>query len=534
TPIEQSIDSIFSNYQGKPGCAVAIVKDGKTLFKKGYGLANLSYSIPVDTSTVFNTASNAMQFTAACIFLLEQRGKLKLDDPIQNYLPDFPTYGTTPITIRHLLYHTSGLRSFYATLYAKNKYWGNSYDNVDAVKMLTRHKDLNFKPGTRHYFSGSNYILLANIIEKVSGQPLDAFAQQNLFGPLGMTSTFFRTNRDTIIKNQAIGYEAIDNHFIQNHYHDNTVLGDGGLYMNLEDFIKWNHNLSTGTVGGKVLQKKMLTSAILSNGQKIECSGGLFIIDHNFIDSLPVAVHYGNWGGFQTLYYKFLEQDVAFIIMSNNASTNMRGLRSQMIPLFLGDKIASAQETMTDDTPPALAMTLAEKARFCGKYYSTLNGYLREIALEGDQLMYIRPGASATPLMAISPNELVYEAMPAIKFTFDPDTYGSMVSTVNNLSPMPYTKYKEHSYSPSELKQFENQYHNQDIDGVYELIVRGDELQILVEGEEIFRIKAIAKDLFASDHNGYLTFKRDEKGNITGFIQYDDHLYGLAFNLYSS
>ncbi len=532
--LEASIDRIFTTYEKQPGCAIAIVQKGKPIFQKGYGFANLSYDIPVNEKTIFDIGSNAQSITAACIFLLEEEGVLNLNDPIQKYMPEIPKYSDTPVTISNLLYHTSGLRSFYATLHAKNNFWGDSYDNKDAARIITRHKALNFPTGTKHYFSNTNYILLANVVEKVTGKSLGDYAHQKFFHPLGMTHTFFKQDRDSIIKNRAIGYSFEEDAFKEEHNYNATVVGHGGLYTNLEDFIKWSNNLSSGRVGGASLRKKMITPGKLSNGKQIECSSGLFVINHNNIDNLPVAVHNGGWAGFSSFYYKFLDQDVAFIILSNNETTNGWALVNQLTPLFLSETIEKATKVTEDKRKPInpYQLSLAQKKKFIGRYYNTFNGYLRQIKLEGGKLIYERPGAPPTPLMAINTSELVYETAPQIKFTFNKDTFQTFVVTVNDSGPEEYQKYKQRVYTTSELKAFENRYYNQDIGGEYEFVALENELQIMVTGKEMVKMRPIANDLFTSDHSGYIKFHRDEQGKIVGFTQYDDHLHGLQFELY--
>lgn len=534
TKLEASLDLIFSAYENQPGCAIAVVKKGKTIFQKGYGLANLSYNIPVTEKTVFDIGSNAQSITAACIFALEEKGQLSLQDPIQKYLPEIPTYGDTPITISNLLYHTSGLRSFYATLHAKNKFWGDSYTNSDAIQTIAKHKALNFPTGTKHYFSNSNYILLASIIEKVTRKSLGKYADETFFKPLGMTNTFFKEEKGGIIKNKAIGYSVAGGSFSQE-YNNATVVGHGGLYTTLEDFIKWSNNLSSGIVGGNKLLKRLITQGKLANGKQIECTGGLFAINHNNIDNLPVVVHNWRWSGFSSFYYKFLDQDVAFIVLSNSENTNGWALGDQLIPLFLSETIEKATAVHQSKTNQAaikpFQLTKIQKEKFVGSYYNSFNGYLRHIRLDGDKLMYERPGAPATPLMAISAHELVYESRPHVKFTFDKDDFQTFQVTINDGQPMGYQKYEKYTYTASELKAFEQTYYNEDIDGAYQLVALESELQIKVDGEEISKMQPIAKDMFTSDHSGYLKFQRDTQGAITGFIQYDDHLHGLRFKI---
>ncbi|WP_400078117.1 serine hydrolase domain-containing protein [Winogradskyella sp. R77965] len=530
---EQSkkIDSIFEAYNNKPGIAIAIVQDGKTIFKKGYGMANLSYDIPVTSKTIFDVGSNSKQFTAACIFLLEQEGKLRFDDPIQKYLPEIPSYSSKPITIQHLIYDTSGLRPYLATLYAKNIYYGDSFDNEDVIKLIAKHKGLNFPVGTKHSWSHTNYALLASIVEKASGKSLRAYAKEKIFNPLGMVNTYYREDKDTIVKNTAIGYQSEDDKFKKFHYYNHTVVGNGGLHTNLEDFARWSNNLKTGTVGGTQFIKRMVTPGTLANGKSIRYAGGVYSRNYYDIDGFPAVAASGTWGGFQSLFYKFINQDLTVIILSNNANTNPWGQLDQIVPLFLEDEIAQARQAMNNSTnveiQKPLSLSKTENRKFSGMYYNTFNGELRQIELDGNRLMYKRAGANPTPLVAISPNELIYENAPQVKFTFNTNSYDSMVITVNDGEPMPYQKYSKHSYKHSELKQFENNYFNEDMDEMFELVAIENELGMLVKGKEIIRFKPVTIDLFTSKHSGYIVFERNRNNKITGFTRYDNILYNL-------
>ncbi|MEX0289088.1 MAG: serine hydrolase domain-containing protein [Flavobacteriaceae bacterium] len=533
---ETAIDSIFSHYQNKPGCAIAIVKDGVTLFKKAYGLANLAFDVPINSHTVFDVASDAKQFTAACIFLLEQEGKLKLDDPIQKYLPEFPVYDGDPITIRNLLHHTSGLRSYLSTLYSKNLYWGDSFDNSDALKILIRHKDLNFPTGTRFYYSNSNYALLASIVKKASGVSLGRYARQKLFVPLGMTSTFFKQERDTVVKNIATGYESAGDYFKQLHYYNAHVIGDGGLHTNLEDFVRWSNNFRNGTVGGDELIKSMMSSGSLANGDKIAYAGGLYNERYRNMKDFPAIGHSGAWAGFRSLFYKFLDQDLAFIILSNNADTNVWVLLDQLMPLFLEDEMQKAQSEamgrVEQNMGETIKLTRAEMSRFCGEYYNTITGVLRAIEMQGDTIFYKRSDGRATPLIPMDSNTLTFEGAPFVKLTFNDSAYQSMVFTVNDQDPAPFKKYDKRTYSEAELKEFENKYYSEDIDEVHEIVALKTGLKVLARGKELVHLEPFTKDAFRAEHFGYIVFYRDDnKGKVTGFTRYDDHLYNLKFEL---
>ena len=203
------VDTLFQKMDTtvSPGCALAVMKDGRILYKRGYGMADLEHNVPITPSTVFHVASMSKQFTAASILMLAQDGKLSLDDPVRKYIPELPDFGTL-VTIRQLIHHTSGLRDQWDLLGLSG--WRYSLDLItddDVLSVVSRQRDLNFPPGSKHLYSNTGYTLLAQIVKRVSGQSYREFTEARIFEPLHMKSTHFRDDHAEIIKNMAYGYE---------------------------------------------------------------------------------------------------------------------------------------------------------------------------------------------------------------------------------------------------------------------------------------------------------------------------------------
>jgi len=201
-----AVDKLFSQWDKKdtPGCALAIVKDGKIIYKQGYGLANLELNVPITPQSVFYIGSVSKQFVTMCIAILDKQGKLSLDGDIRKYVPELPDYGP-PITVRHLIYHTSGLRDYLTLLGIAGIDFG-TYHEDDVVELIAQQKELNFAPGKEYLYSNSGYFLLAVIVERASGKSLRKFAEQNIFKPLGMKNSHFHDDYRILIKNRASGY----------------------------------------------------------------------------------------------------------------------------------------------------------------------------------------------------------------------------------------------------------------------------------------------------------------------------------------
>jgi len=254
--IESRIDSLFDEYNDQPGCAVAVYGNGEILFQKGYGFANLDYDIRITPRTVFDIGSVSKQFTAACILLLENEGKLSLDDPVRNHIPEIPQYESGEITIRQLLHHTSGLRDYLTLMYLAGDSFDDYFTEEMGLKILKRQKALNFTPGSEHLYSNSGYLVLAIIVRRVSGMSIGDYAMQKIFEPLGMENTFIYEDGGRVVKNRAIGYSKKDDEFKREHHFDFVVGGDGQVYTTVEDFFMWSENFKSGKVGNETFLKK--------------------------------------------------------------------------------------------------------------------------------------------------------------------------------------------------------------------------------------------------------------------------------------
>ena len=202
-----TIDSLFlqQDNESSPGAAIGIIQEGKLIYTKGYGMGNLDYQIPLSADSKFYIASTSKQFTATCIALLSIEGKIGLDDEIQKYITEIPNYGKK-ITIRNLVHHTSGLRDYLGLMYLSGKSFEDYFTIDDGIKLLTNQRSLNFSPGEKHLYSNSGYILMAEIVNRVSGMTIREYADKNIFRPLGMTNTFFNDDYSQITKNRVISY----------------------------------------------------------------------------------------------------------------------------------------------------------------------------------------------------------------------------------------------------------------------------------------------------------------------------------------
>jgi CubicO group peptidase (beta-lactamase class C family) len=295
-PAPAAIDKVFATWDhpDTPGAALAVVRDGKIVYSRGYGMANLEYGVPNAPSTIFHAASLSKQFTAMCIHILAQEGKLSLDDPARKYLPELAVEGP-PITIRHLLHHTSGLRDQWELLRLAGLRMDDGITENDILGLLWQQRQLNFAPGEDELYSNSGYSLLGLIVRRVSGQSLAAFAQDRIFGPLGMKNTRFLENYGTLVKGRAYSYQRTREgyRYVALSY-SNT--GATSLLTTVEDLALWNGNFDEPRAGGPAAVAALLVSGKLNDGFDTRYASGVELKPYR---GLPAVAHSGSDAGYR-------------------------------------------------------------------------------------------------------------------------------------------------------------------------------------------------------------------------------------------
>ena len=375
TADQTKIDELFKTWSSNssPGAALGIVKDGKLVYTKGYGMADLEHDVPITDSTIFYIGSVSKQFVTMCILLLEEQGKINLDDRVQKYLPDFPEY-SAPLTIRHFIHHTSGVRDN-LTLWSLA---GNDYlDHINKEEMyqlIRRQKELNFNPGEKFLYSNSCYFMLGLVIEKISGMSLHDFAQKNIFEPLGMRHTFFQDDNTRIIKNRAFSYLE-ENGRYKNQIMRYDLVGSGGIYSNIKDLYLWDQNFYHNKLGkgSQALIDKMHTEDTLNNGKS---TGYAYGIQNGMYRGLRTVSHLGALASYRSYLLRFPEQKFSVIILGNVTPIPIDELsygiadillEKQMTPLLHGDKTANTANALNQEQKDFAVDNIQQ---YAGAYYS--------------------------------------------------------------------------------------------------------------------------------------------------------------------
>jgi CubicO group peptidase (beta-lactamase class C family) len=377
TDLTDKVDEMFKewNRNDSPGAALGIIKDGRIIYARGYGIASLEHTIPWTPQTVSRTGSISKQFIAMCIAILAEQGKLSLDDDIRKHMPDWHEYDG-PITLRHLLHHTSGVREYLTLVELMGKPEGSGYVYTpkELARTLSRQKELNFKPGEMYSYSNSGYFLLSEIISRVSGIKTSTFAKKYIFDPLGMNNTHFHDDPNMIVENRAYGYSPKKEGGFRLDILRLKVIGDLGVFTSIEDFLKWDQNFYDNKLGKgtKNLIKVMLTLGKLNNGEEIPYALGLNISRYG---GLRIMSHGGSAVGYRAYYMQFPDQQFSVVILSNLSTFNTGRIARKIADLYLADQfteppIPRRRERYPEEKREPITLSSSQLQEYRGKYYS--------------------------------------------------------------------------------------------------------------------------------------------------------------------
>jgi CubicO group peptidase (beta-lactamase class C family) len=437
--IDARIDELFAdwNRDDAPGAAVAVIRDGEIVYRNAFGMADLERSVPLTPDSVFEIGSISKQFTAMCILLLENDGELGLDDDIRNYVPEMPEY-EAPITIRHLLHHTSGVRDIETLIPLAGWHWFNYHSLDEQLALITRQKALNFPPNTEYLYSNSGYILLALVVERLSGKSLPEFAEERIFGPLGMEHTLFWDTPGQIVPGRALSYSPTDDGGWSDETWNLPFYGPAGVYTTVGDLALWDANFYDNRLGGGAgLIERMETVGVLESGEAIDYAAGLVVQE---FDGHRSVGHGGAWLGYRAGLMRLPDLRLTVASLSNAASMNVGS--GSVVRLLLADEAEAGDESPSVDfePPDGIELSAEELAAYEGTWWNDSDGLLRTIEVRNAVLHYVRGGGSATELRPIGDAQFVMVG-PSVRVdvTFDvAATERSMNVVVDGEGPLDF------------------------------------------------------------------------------------------------
>jgi CubicO group peptidase (beta-lactamase class C family) len=527
-PVRQRIDSVFAlwNQPRTPGAVVGVIWRGKLVYQRAYGQANLSQKEPLTVGHRFWVASLAKQFTAAAVLLLAEQGRLRLDEDIRRYLPELPWLGDT-VRVRHLLHHTSGLRDGF-TLIGLTLRGERHYTNANVLRMLSQQRGRNFRPGERFEYNNGGYVLLAEIVARVAGQPLAVFAEQQLFRPLGMAHTRFdgqiSANMPGLATGYTVGYRRGQPRYRAGHFRGNTV-GSSGLTTTLADLVRWDQSFYGNFLNRPGLLQRLLMPGRLHDGRSAGYAAGLEVGTYR---GQPVVAHSGADPGYQAQIVRFPEQQLTLICLAN--TQNLYGLTAQL--LRLAETIVPAAFTPEAASAPAPAGPAPELA---GIYLEP--GHLGEVRVLSFSQNELRAARSvrgyAQPLRPAGPDVYVNRGLGQYRYQVEWAADG----TVRGLR---YTEWGHEAQlqktppatpSAADLRRLAGRYYCPELGQHYRLTARRGQLRLSLYRLVHVPLQPVAGDKFLADLQGHncLAFQRDAAGAITGFSFHREAINGLRF-----
>lgn len=515
-PIVKKVNALFENWNKtqSPGCVVGIVRNDTLIFASGYGMANLEYSVPNSPETVYHLASVSKQFTAYAIILLEQQGKLNLDDDIRKHLPWFPNL-KQKITIRNLLNHTSGIRDQWQLLSIAGTRLDDVITQDQIIKILSKQQELNFKPGDAFSYSNSGYTLLAEIVKSVSGQSLRKFTDSAIFKPLGMTNTHFHDDYTEIEKNRSSSYDRNGAFGFKNSILSYSTAGPTSLFSTVPDLSKWIMNFYNAKVGGDGAITKLTQRARLNNGQELSYGAGIISATYK---GWKQYWHNGADAGYRTFISVFPDLKIGIIVLSNLSEINTQEKANQVADLLISEKISPniSKGKVRESKVSAEDQSMLKKQ--LGNYISE-TGTTLSLELKQDNL-YGNIWNNKSLLMKDSDNTFSMLYVPDIKFKFDPAFKNETVIMHIYDETLHFTKYQEKpALNNKSMQEFTGVYYSPELDCSYGIVLKENQLYLTNNKYNDAKLTLVGADHLLSDNwwMNHLLITRNNAKQVTGF-----------------
>ncbi len=516
------VDRIFSKWTSStPGCAVGVAVDGKPVLARAYGLADLEHDVRNTPETIFEAGSVSKQFTAAAVLLLAREGKLSLDDPVRKYVPELPDYGT-PLTIRHMLHHTSGLRDWGSV--AAIAGWPRTtrvHTHAHVLEIVSHQRSVNFTPGTRWSYSNTGFNLAAIIVSRVSGMTFADFTRARIFEPLGMSHTSWRDDHTRVVRNRAIAYDDRRDGFHIEMPFEN-VHGNGGLLTTVGDLLKWNANFDAPRVGDTTFVGEQQKVGAFNDGRPLDYAFGLYNRTYKGVRQVD---HSGSTAGYRAHLARYPDQHLSVAVLCNVSSGSATEALHEVADLYLGDR-ARAPAAVTS----TYTLTGAELDRAAGLYRNTGTGVPLTIVRAGDGLRLERgqaDGLNPQRGQALVPTaSLRFATANGQQWTFDGRNDVRVVDALGTVDV--YERVTAVKPSVDQLKDLTGIYISDEAETELTVATNGESLVIKGRPDTTLKLTPVYADAFDAPRLGLVVFRR-EGGRVTGLSVTQDRVWDLRF-----
>lgn len=531
---EAKVDQLLMAFNNKetPGAVVGIYKNGSISFSKAYGMANLVHGLPFALDMPSNIGSVTKQFTAMGILLLEQQGKLSVEDDVRKHIPELPDFGET-IRLKNLLNHTNGLREIYNTMPMRGWNGEDNLEKSEAIHMIQRQQELQASPGSEFNYNNTAFIFLAEIIERITEQSFPDYMKANVFEPLGMKSTMVRHNPSQIVPKGTQGYSSGEFGF-QEAGDLGAAYGAGAIYTTVDDLGKWLHNFKEPKVGDAALIEKLVTPDVFTNGDTMNYAFGIGVMEYR---GLKKYQHTGGDIAHRALLAYYPEIDAGVIVMSNNASFPL-GIANAIGEAFLEQYMEPKEENKEEKEVKAGYVEVDEEIleTYAGKYKFEGASFTIEYKLEDGQLVAYPMGQESRPIHASNDTTFDYDGIEA-SIIFHVSENGE-VNSATHIQGGKNKLNKLEPYDPSleDLQAFVGKYYSEELETFYNLEIEEDQLIARHVNMKAIKLEPVEADQFAGSvfFFGEVKFARDAQQQVTGFQVSNGRTSGMAFVRYSN
>ncbi|NRB52632.1 MAG: beta-lactamase family protein [Saprospiraceae bacterium] len=516
----KKIDALLNEVDSAgPGVIIGVVKDQRLLHSVSRGMANLDYNIPIGTTSNFRLSSTSKQFTAACILHLADKEQLSLEDPLAKFFPEFsPQLGQ--VTIQQLLNHTSGIRDYMTLMMIQGSRQMDFFNNFigedqDIMKLMAQQEELSFESGSMHSYSNTNYWLLGQVVKRITDQSLEAYAQEHIFGPLGMNGTCFAETSGRVIPQRVAGYVSPCPDCERMEYRSQSeVVGDDGVISSIQDLLRWEQEFYQHHVLSDQCWDKMLTKGKLNNGEEVSYASGLIMSDFN---GERLVKHSGQNPGFSSEILRFPDHQLSIIVLGNQNWYDVRRYANSVAEIFFP---TPPSKPLVPNAPRPIAahLTSMELEQFYGDYHFLETNEYRTVKKIGTELLYHRNNGPSSKLIPISKTTLIFEDRPHIQlsFSFEKDGTKHIQWDDPTMGKLHASSYEKAQLEDSKKMTYAAKYRSTELNTTIEIGLIENKLVLHILSQQI-PLESTVSDEFVAMGMFTLKFERDQGGRILGF-----------------
>jgi CubicO group peptidase (beta-lactamase class C family) len=520
---QQKVDRLFAAYDkpASPGCALGVIRDGEFIYRKSYGSGSLELGVPLSSTSVFYMASVSKQFTAASIVLAAEQGFLSLDDNIRKYIPELPDYGT-PITLRQMLHHMSGLRDYEYLQDLSGQDARDFHSTSEMIELIARQKALNFEPGAEFQYSSSNFLLLGEVVKRATGKPLSVFAAENIFQPLGMAHTRFYDDNSVVVPGRVPAYKPGNKgDFLVDWSTNYDGVGAGGLLSSVDDLLLWDRNFYANRLGNGTLINELQTRGVLNDSTQSEYALGLYARTYR---GLPTIEHSGERFGYETALLRFPQQHFTVVCLCNRADAEPDSMSHKVADIYLAEKL----QPWPVFPQPTGAGIDSQPRRYAGTYLDPRDRSTRSLTVVDGNLTI-----TGVALKSFAANSFASSSGRS-RYVFDGAGSGMKLTiSRDGKDSFSGSKFTVPDLNGTALASYAGRYVSGELKATYNLSVENGVLMLRINGNPAQRLDPLDRDEFQVDFaqdSGVLFFQRDKNDHISGLAVFYNYERNIHFD----